>query len=222
MYPHTGINGSIGLAADRLPKLFDPRSEVGTIGPSLTWNIFNYGRLLANLRGQNYTYQQIVATYQQAILNANQDAENALVAYLQTIQQASDLKNSADAAEKATNYLLLPQKAGALPGLPGGTTLAFYNQLFTLINFQVTQQDAAAQAEGNIALNLILLYRAMGGGWQIRLTDGACAANVAAVAGEQPLPPPAPAELLPQPKEVPATELPKLVPPDEPRPAKKD
>jgi hypothetical protein len=36
----------------------------------------------------------------------------------------------------------------------------------------VSQQDAAAQAEGNIALNLILLYRALGGGWQIRLHDG--------------------------------------------------
>jgi outer membrane protein TolC len=211
LYPHIGINGNIGLAADRLPKLFDPRSGVGTIGPSLTWNIFNYGRLLSNVRFQDYTYQQLVASYQQSILNANQDAENAMVAYLQTIQQASDLKNSADAAEKVTDYLFKPRKVGALPGMPAGnSTLAFYNQLFTVINFLVQQQDAAAQAEGNIALNLILLYRAMGGGWQMRLDhgigpDGApCAAAAEATPAQEP---PAPAEELPPPKPLPAEEM---------------
>ncbi len=39
------------------------------------------------------------------------------------------------------------------------------------MNFRVQQQDAAAQAEGNVALNLILLYRALGGGWQIRVNN---------------------------------------------------
>ena len=62
-------------------------------------------------------------------------------------------------------------KKGSPPAAATGSTAAFINQLFTAINFQVTQQDAAAQAEGNIAQNLILLYRAMGGGWQIRQTD---------------------------------------------------
>ncbi len=207
MYPHIGINGSIGLAADRLSHLFDPRSGVGTIGPSLSWNIFNYGRLLANVRLQNLTYQQLVDTYQQAILNANQDAENALVGYLRTIEQARNLKDSADAAERVTDYLFLPRAVGGLPGMPAAnSTLAFYNQLFTVINFQVTQQDAAAQAEGNIALNLILLYRAMGGGWQIRLQheigpDG----SPCAMAAEQPTPV-EPAELLPAPKPLPVEE----------------
>src|SRR5208282_2590000 len=72
-----------------------------------------------------------------------------------------------------TDYLVRQFKEGYLP--PGAAdTSAFINQLFTAINFQVTQQDSAAQAEGNIALNLILLYRAMGGGWQLRLTEGNC------------------------------------------------
>jgi len=70
-----------------------------------------------------------------------------------------------------TNYLVTQYEGGYLP--PGAAdTAAFITQLFTAVNFRVTQQDAAAQAEGNIALNLILVYRAMGGGWQIRLQDG--------------------------------------------------
>ena len=170
MYPHVGINGSIGLAASDVGKLFNTYSTTGSIGPSLSWNILNYGRLLANVRLQNYQYQQFVATYQNTILNANLDAENALVAYLKSRDQAENLQNSADAAAKLSAYLINQFKQGYLP--PGAAdTSAFINQIFTSVNFQVTQQDNAAQAEGNIALNLILMYRALGGGWQIRLQD---------------------------------------------------
>jgi NodT family efflux transporter outer membrane factor (OMF) lipoprotein len=170
MYPHIAINGSIGLAAKSLPLLFNSHSWTGSIGPTLNWNILNYGRLLANVRLQDDTYQQFVATYQNAVLNANQDAENALVAYLKSLDQSEHLQDSADAAAKVTKYYVNQLKEGYLP--PGTTdTSAFINQLFTTTNFQVTQQDSAAQAEGNIALNLILLYRAMGGGWEIRCQD---------------------------------------------------
>src|SRR5947209_12893855 len=169
MYPHFGVNGSIGLASNRLNHLFTSQSGTGTIGPSLSWNILNYGRLLRNLYIQNDVYQQVVAEYQQALLNANQDAENALTAYLKSIEQAEHLRESANSAADLTNYLLRLFHEGYLP--PGAAdTSAFINQLFTASNFQVTQQDVAAQAEGNIALNLILIYRAMGGGWQPRLS----------------------------------------------------
>jgi NodT family efflux transporter outer membrane factor (OMF) lipoprotein len=170
MYPHMGINGSIGLAASDFGRLFNTNSWTGNIGPSLSWNILNYGRLLANVRLQNYQYQQYVATYQNTVLNANLDAENAMVAYLKSLDQTTNLKNSADAAAKLSGYLINQFKQGYLP--PGAAdTSAFINQVFTAVNFQVSQQDSAAQAEGNIALNLVLLYRAMGGGWQIRLPD---------------------------------------------------
>jgi NodT family efflux transporter outer membrane factor (OMF) lipoprotein len=167
MYPHIGVNGNIGLAANQLKLLFNQQSWIGTIGPSMTWNILNYGRLLANVRAQNRQYQQYVLAYQQAILNANQDVENALVAYLQSLEQAKRLQDSANSAVEVTRYYFNQLAQGYLP--PAATSLAFYNQIFTAVNFRVTQQDLAAQAEGNIALNLILLYRALGGGWQIRL-----------------------------------------------------
>ncbi len=185
MFPHLGVNGTIGLASNSFHTWFDAKSFTGSFGPSLTWNILNYGRLLANVRLQDEQYRQYVAQYQESILNANEDAENALIAYLKTMQQAEHLLKSADAAAKLTNYLIRQYKEGYLP--PGAPdTSAFINQLFTAINFQVTQQDAAAQAVGNIGLNLILVYRAMGGGWEIRKQDpnDVCAqANPEAAAG---------------------------------------
>ena len=167
LFPHIGINGSIGLASNSFNHLFAVRSGTGGIGPSLTWNIFNYGRLLANVRFNNELYRQFVAEYQQAVLNANQDAENSMIGFLRSADQAEHLHASADAAVRLTNYLIRQYEGGYLP--PGAAdTSAFVTQLFTAVNFRVTQQDAAAQAQGNIALNLIFLYRAMGGGWQIR------------------------------------------------------
>jgi NodT family efflux transporter outer membrane factor (OMF) lipoprotein len=170
MLPHMGINGSIGLASDRVATLFNPQSWIGTIGPSLTWNILNYGRLLANVRIQNKVYQQYVQAYQQTLLNANEDVENSLVSYLRSLEQANHLTNSASDAVEVTKYYYDQIAIGYLP--PTATSLTYYNQIFTAVNFRVTQQDLAAQAQGNIALNLILLYRALGGGWQLRLQEG--------------------------------------------------
>ncbi len=115
MYPHIGINGSIGLAANKLGTLFNSQSWTGSIGPSLTWNILIYGRLLANVRFQDDLYQQYVANYQNTVLTANQDAENAMVAYLKSIDQTRHLQDSADAAAKLTGYLVKQFKEGYLP-----------------------------------------------------------------------------------------------------------
>jgi NodT family efflux transporter outer membrane factor (OMF) lipoprotein len=186
MYPHIGINGSIGLAASDFNKLFHTQSGTGSIGPSLSWNILNYGRLLANVRFQNHQYRQFVANYQNTLLTANQEAENAMVGFLKSQEQYNHLQESTDKARDSVRYYAKQYKTGSLP--PGvKDSGAFYNQLFTLNNFLVTQQDAAAQAEGNIALNLILLYKALGGGWQIRSsTDGVTGSHCAIAADTAP------------------------------------
>lgn len=188
LYPHIGINGTIGVAASNLPSLFSPNSWAGGIGPSLTWNILQYGRILANVRAQDYQFQQYVLTYQNAVLNANQDVENSIVAYIKTIDQAKYLRDSADAAVALTKYLYTQFEKGYLPtGIVD--TSAFVTQVWTAVNFQVTQEDLAAQAEGNIALQLILLYRAMGGGWQIRFNQDNNGNNPACVPPAVPFPP---------------------------------
>jgi NodT family efflux transporter outer membrane factor (OMF) lipoprotein len=201
LLPHIGINGSLGLAAHNLSLLFNQQSLLGSIGPSLSWNILNYGRLLANVRIQNNKFQQYVLAYQQIILNANQDAENSLVSYLNSLDQSKHLTDSATGAVEVTQYYYDQIAVGYLP--PAATSLTFYNQMFTAVNFRVTQQDAAAQAEGNIALNLILLYRALGGGWQIRLND--CQAHGDSGDGART---PGPAEILPPPRTAPPIQAP--------------
>jgi NodT family efflux transporter outer membrane factor (OMF) lipoprotein len=162
-YPHISLNGTIGLEANSFPKLFNARSWFGDIGPSLSWNILNYGRILANVRLQDAKFQELAATYENTLLTANQEAESGIVAYLKSLERYKNLQDSADAAAKVTTYLLKQKEKGF-----GADTTAFINRLFTAQNFKVQQQDAAAQSEGDIALALIQVYKALGGGWQIR------------------------------------------------------
>src|SRR5262249_19888089 len=152
-YPHIVINGTIGLQSSKLSLLFNSLSWAGAIGPSLTWNIMNYGRILNNVRLQNAKFQELIAVYQNIVLTANEEAEDALAGYLFALDRSQHLQNSADAASRVTQYFLKQYKAGA-----GADLGAFTNRLFTVQNFKVQQQDASAQAEGDIALNLILLY----------------------------------------------------------------
>ncbi len=86
-YPHISVNGTIGVSAARFGDLFRDRALAGNVGPAFTWNILNYGRILNNVRLQDAKFQELVANYQNTVLNANQEAENGLVQFLRAQQR---------------------------------------------------------------------------------------------------------------------------------------
>ena len=66
-YPHIVINGTIGYSAEHFKDLFREKALMGSVGPSFTWNILNYGRILNNVRLQDARFQELVATYQNTV-----------------------------------------------------------------------------------------------------------------------------------------------------------
>jgi outer membrane protein TolC len=127
-------------------------------------------------------------------LTAAQQVQTALRGFLRSQEQAEDLARSVKAAVAATKVLeknFIELKADV-------------NRLYTLENAQLQAQDNLAVAQGNIALNLINVYRYLGGGWELRYEKEGCKEvpmNDGAVPG---VPPVAPgAELLPAPKPLP-------------------
>src|SRR5262249_32825188 len=101
-YPIFSLNGTIGVAAEHFHKLFDtPNSMVGSFGPSLTWNILNYGRILNNVRVQDARFQELAFSYQNTVLQAGREVEDAIVAFLDSQEQTTRLAASADAADRA-------------------------------------------------------------------------------------------------------------------------
>jgi NodT family efflux transporter outer membrane factor (OMF) lipoprotein len=180
LYPHIALTGTIGLASSQLRDLFNTKAWAGTIGPSLTWNILNYGRLLSNIRVQDARFQNLAVAYQQTVLKANQEAENAMVEFLKVQPRYRELLASAQDADLANQRMKSAFKDGREVS---------FNQWFNVAVLKRQQEDQAAEAAGEIALSLIQLYRALGGGWQIRMGARCESPNVQAGGGFSKLPP---------------------------------
>ena len=119
----------------------------------------NYGRIVNNVRYQDARFQELVVTYQNTVLQANREVENGLVEFLQSQRRSRLLDESVAAARKAVKTVVDQYKEGATD----------FNR-YALINQDlVTQQDLAAQARGQVSQGLIAVFRALGGGWELRL-----------------------------------------------------
>jgi NodT family efflux transporter outer membrane factor (OMF) lipoprotein len=192
-YPHISINGTLGYSAESFKDLFKPTALSSTVGPSVQWNILNYGRILNNVRLQEATFGELVAAYQNTVLTAAQDVENGLVTFLKAQQRTKFQAESVAAADKAVKLALVQYKGGIID----------FTRVTQLETTLVQLQDTLAVAQGEIGLGLIQVYRALGGGWEIRCTGCApsglyspCAAGPA----EEALPAPAPVPAKPTPK----------------------
>ena len=165
-YPHFAINGTIGVAAEDFKDLFHSGSMVGAIGPSFRWDILNYGRIVNNVRVQDARFQELAFTYQNTVLQAGKEAEDGIVGYLNAHEQTRNLNASVNAAERTVQISFDQYRDGVIDFTP---VVLFESTL-------ASQQDNLAVARGKIALNLIATYRALGGGWEMRLArDGVMA-----------------------------------------------
>ncbi len=158
-YPHISILGTLDYSSENLGKLIEPGSFSGVVGPSYSWNILNYGRILNNVRYQDALFQQLVLDYQIAVLNAARETENGLVTYLQAQEQTKSQTESVEAAQKAVDISLAQYRGGQVD----------FNRVAVLELQLVQQQNLLAQARGQIATGLVNVFRALGGGWEIRL-----------------------------------------------------
>ena len=189
-YPHISLVGTLGWSSEDLNNLLNEPSLRGSAGPSFRWNILNYCRLRNNVEYQDARFQELVTRYQQTVLQAGGEVENSIVSFLKSQERARALNASAAAWRDGTS-LLETQYRGQMID---------YSQVGYFAQNLLEQQDQAAQAQGDVALALVEIYRALGGGWQIRFGAGADAAKV-----EIPQTAPAPVLLDENPPLVPAT-----------------
>jgi NodT family efflux transporter outer membrane factor (OMF) lipoprotein len=178
LYPRLSLVGGLGYEAANFSDLFTSKSFIGTIGPSLRWDILNYGRLLNGIRVQDALFQKAVVDYQNAVLGAGREVEDNLVLFLRSQSRAKQLTESAKEAKFAVDEALQLSKDVKFD----------LNTAFVTSNFLVTQQDKLAQSRGDIALGFIHVYKALGGGWEIRLSEQPV--ELASAPPMQQLPPP--------------------------------
>jgi NodT family efflux transporter outer membrane factor (OMF) lipoprotein len=171
LYPAFQLAGSIGLATSTsrntnaggtngssFSDLFDSDSLEFFGGPSFSWNLFNYGRIKNRVRTEDALLQQLVVNYTDTVLRAHQEVEDSLVGYLRKQQEAGYLLDSVKASQRSVDLSMIQYREG----------LVDYQRVLDSQRFLTNEQDVWTRARGDAILNLVALYKALGGGWQIR------------------------------------------------------
>ncbi len=163
LYPAFSLLGSFGtvssnIAGHKLSDLVMGRGITFAFGPSFQWNILNYGQITNTVRVQDAKLQELLVDYQNTVLTAQKQVEDGLATYLQSRREVDDLRRSVAAANAALGLAFLQYQLG---------TRDFTTVLTAEQNLYTAQTDLAS-AEGNVSTGLASVYRALGGGWQIR------------------------------------------------------
>jgi NodT family efflux transporter outer membrane factor (OMF) lipoprotein len=163
LFPAFSLTGNFGpfstdVGRNTLAEMFRWINRQGSVGPAFQWNILNYGRLRNTVRVEDARFQELLITYQNTVLSAQQDVEDNLTAFLRNQEQASFLQVSADAAKNSLDLAIIQYREG----------ITDFTTVLTAQQSLLSAQDSLATSLGNIASSLVGVYRALGGGWEIR------------------------------------------------------
>ena len=167
LYPAISITGAFGglasnVGGNNLWQAFHPAGRAFSVGPSFQWNLLNYGQITNNVRLQDATLQEYLVDYQNTVLKAQQEVENGISTFLLSRSQAEYLHRSVVAANGALHIATLEYQQG---------TRDFTTVLTAEQNLYQAENNLA-MATGNISTGLVSVFRALGGGWQIRDGNG--------------------------------------------------
>jgi multidrug efflux system outer membrane protein len=161
LYPKFFITGSAGLQSSDLGSWFDWTSRLWSIAPSVSWEVFNMGRTRSNIAQQEALQEQSLIVYEKTVLTALQEVENALIALNKEQEHRKALVDAVAFNEKAVDLSVKLYTEGQTD---------FLNVLQAQRALFVTQ-DALAQSTQTVSTDLIALYKALGGGWDMQVAE---------------------------------------------------
>jgi NodT family efflux transporter outer membrane factor (OMF) lipoprotein len=161
LYPTFSLSGVLSLVAGAFGDLGQSESVGYSLVPGLRWNLFTGGKIRSNIKVQEARTEQLLYQYEQSVLLALEEVENALVAYEREKVRRDRLAEAAGAAERSVEIVRTQYLSG----------LVDFQRYVDSERELFAQQDLLAASEGQVVLNLITLNRALGGGWRIEPED---------------------------------------------------
>jgi NodT family efflux transporter outer membrane factor (OMF) lipoprotein len=155
LYPQFTLSGNIGWTADNGGNLIGSDSRTWGIGPSMSWNLFDGGRVRGRIDLEDARTEESLATYERTILTAVEEVESALTAYVREQERRDALDRAVDAARRAAELSRDQYKKG----------LTDFNNVLDSERNVLQLEDDLAASRGRVSANLAALYRALGGGW---------------------------------------------------------
>jgi outer membrane protein, multidrug efflux system len=156
-FPRISLSGLLGLNSNRASDLFTSGAGVYSLGASLTWTAVDFGRITARVQASEARANRSLLVYEQTVLNALEETENALSSYTRNAQQAAELTTAARSAQEAATIARNRLSAGSNDQL---SVLDAERQL-------LAARDQLVQVDTTTAVALVDIYRALGGGWQV-------------------------------------------------------
>ncbi|HTY49229.1 MAG TPA: efflux transporter outer membrane subunit [Steroidobacteraceae bacterium] len=156
LFPKVTFDGNFGYAAGQLSQLGTAGARTFLIGPSISWAAFDLGRVRARIRGARADTDAALASYQQTVLRALEETENALVTHARTRDQLVQLAAAADASHAAAGIARARYQGG----------LVGFLEVLDAERTELQADAALAQARTDAATSLVALYKALGGSWQ--------------------------------------------------------
>lgn len=184
LYPQLSLKGTLTLDSRQVNNWFTGSSLAFSFGPSVRWDVLNFGRLRANVRVQEQRFNQALARYQNSVLTALQEVENGVTSFHRQRQRVVELEKAVAATREAVR---LSQASYRNDLVAFQSVLDSQRQLANL-------QEQLAQSQGQVVLAAVQTYKAAGGGWNARFEcSQAGKLNLAdAHESESPPPPPVP------------------------------
>jgi NodT family efflux transporter outer membrane factor (OMF) lipoprotein len=154
LYPQFSLPGTLALEAFD-PGNLDGSSLTYAFGPTVRWSLFSGGRIRNTIRAEEARTRQMLHNYEQTVLLALEDVENAMVA----VAQERDRKTIVEQARKAARTSVRLVKDLYRNGLTD------FQNVLDMERSLAVEEDNLAVSRGSLAANAVSVYRALGGGW---------------------------------------------------------
>ncbi len=158
-FPRFQLVGDLGSDTTIPGTYFHKASVFWSVGPKISIPIFEGGRLKNAVKAQEAIRDAALATYKQSVLQALADVESSLIRYDHERARKQKLLASYKKLNAALHLIKLQYRTGQSPLLD---VLDIERELSTL-------QDQYAQSEGQVIIDLIALYKALGGDWMMEM-----------------------------------------------------
>ncbi|MCF0234188.1 MAG: efflux transporter outer membrane subunit [Thermoguttaceae bacterium] len=169
LYPYFTLNGSFGLSGNSVTSMFDGDAISASVGPAFHWNVLNFGRYRFNIEAQRFTQEALVATYQDAVITAAQEVDDALETYVNEHNRAETLGAASAAYLEAYNISRLRYDSGEID---------FQRVLDSQAGLLASQLQSVQSRASEIGA-IVKLYRALGGDWVANGSDSNVAPQTA-------------------------------------------
>jgi len=163
LLPAFSLNGTFGYSSNnvgdnKLSDIFNWQNSILQSAGSFTMPIFNYGRLINKVRVQDASFQEAILNYQNTVLTAQKEVENGLAGFKYGRQSAGFLQTAVNSARNSTRLSIDRYKAGQTD----------FTTVLNSLQQQLSVENSLVGTQGDVMLGVVAVYRAVGGGWELR------------------------------------------------------